>query len=275
MDLVYLKNIATKAAIAAGKVIQKRFNDDIKVETKDGGSSYNSQVVTVVDKECESIILSHLLPTCDEFDFALLSEETEDDGNRFVKDNFWCIDPMDGTLSFINKRPGYSVSIALVSNDGTPIIGVVLDPSTNNIYHAIKGFGAFKNDLPFEIKNTDNHLTYLTDRKLQDIPQGIEIEKLLSEKAKELGLSEVKEIAGAGAVLNGMLVLENGPACMMKLPKKENGGGSVWDYAAISCIYHELGLPANNFKGDKLDLNRKGGTFMNHQGIYFANFKNY
>ena len=85
-------------------------------------------------------------------------------------------------------------------------------------------------------------------------------------------INGIKEIAGSGAVLNGILVLANRPACMLKLPKKENGGGSIWDFAALACIYQELGLPATNFAGERLDLNRIEGTFMNHQGVYFASF---
>jgi 3'-phosphoadenosine 5'-phosphosulfate (PAPS) 3'-phosphatase len=68
------------------------------------------------------------------------------------------------------------------------------------------------------------------------------------------------------------MVLENGPACMLKFPKKENGGGSIWDFAATACIYQELGLSATNFTGGRLDLNRKNSTFMNHEGVFYANF---
>ena len=272
MELLQLSQIAIKAALAAGKIIQQHRTDDILVEQKKGGASYASQIVTAVDRECETVILSHLLPTCEAFDLALLSEESEDDGSRFEKDFFWCIDPMDGTLAFINKRPGFSVSIALVAKDGTPYLGVVFDPSTNTLYHAIKGKGAFKNDSPWEIEYTNDHLTYVTDRKLKDTPRAAEIERLLNEKARQLGVNGIKEIAGAGAVLNAIRVLENGPACMLKLPKKENGGGSIWDFAATACIYQELGLPATNFAGERLDLNRTNSTFMNHQGVFYANW---
>jgi len=249
MDLLQLKNIAIKAALSAGKVIQKYKNADVLVTQKKGGTSYASQVVTAVDNACEKVILTHLLPTCDEFGLALLSEETEDDESRFKKAFFWCIDPMDGTLPFINKRPGFSVSIAF----------------------AVKGNGAYKNNRPWKIKPTNNHLTYVTDRKLKDTPHADKIEQLLNEKVAQLGLDGVKEISGAGSVLNGIYVLENGPACMLKLPKKESGGGSIWDFAATACIYEELGLPATNFEGGRLDLNRKTGTFMNHEGIFYAN----
>ena len=202
---------------------------------------------------------------------AILSEETEDDGGRFEKDFFWCIDPMDGTLAFINGHSGYSVSIALVAKDGTPCIGIVFDPSTDTLYNAIKGNGAFKNGSPWKIKHLNEHLTYVTDRKLKDTPCAAEIESLLHEHVKKLGLNGITEIAGAGSVLNGILVLENGPACMLKLPKKENGGGSLWYFAATACMYQELGLPATNFVGGRLDLNRKDGSFMNQEGIFYAN----
>ena len=271
MDLLQLSDIAIQAALSAGEIIQQHMNNDILVEKKRGGTSYASQVVTEVDRACETAILFHLLPTCDEFDLALLSEETEDDGSRFEKNFFWCIDPMDGTLPFINKQPGFSVSIALVAKDGTPYIGVVFDPSTGTLYHAIKGNGVYKNHCLWEIEHTNNHLTYLTDRKLKDTPHVVEIERLLNENVEKLGLHGIKEIAGAGSVLNGIYVLENGPACMLKLPKKENGGGSIWDFAATACIYQELGLPATNFEEGRLDLNRKDSTFMNHQGVFYAN----
>ena len=273
MDLSQLSNIAIKAALSAGKIIQQYMNEDVLVEQKKGGASFASQVVTAVDRKCETTILSHLLPTCDEFGLALLSEETEDDGSRFEKDFFWCIDPMDGTLAFINKRPGFSVSIALVAKDGTPHIGVVYDPSTDTLYHAIKEKGAFKNGILWEVKHTNDHLTYVTDRKLKDTPRAVEIERLLNKNVGQLNLNGVKEIAGAGAVLNAIFVLENGPACMLKFPKKESGGGSIWDFAATVCIYQEMGLNATNFEGGRLDLNRKDGTFMNHKGVFYANLE--
>lgn len=271
MNLFELNKIAIEAALSAGKIIQKYMNDEIRVEKKEGGENYASQVVTVVDIECEKAILSHLLPACEKFDLAILTEETEDNGSRFEKDFFWCIDPLDGTLAFINGQPGFSVSVALVAKDGTPCIGVVFDPGTDSLYNAIKGNGAFKNGSPWKIKQRNDHLTYVTDKMLKDTPRAEEIESLLLEYEKKLGLNGVKEIAGGGSVLNAIRVLENGPACMIKFPKKENGGGSLWDYAATSCIYQELGLPATNFEGGNLDLNRKDDTFMNHEGIFYAN----
>jgi fructose-1,6-bisphosphatase/inositol monophosphatase family enzyme len=273
MDLIHLKDIAIKAALDAGQHMNKFMDEDIAFEEKEGGESYASQVVTKIDKECEDIILSHLLPTCKEFDIALLTEETEDDGSRFERDFFWCIDPIDGTLNFINKEPGFSVSIALIAQDGTPCIGVVYDPVTDTVYHAAKGNGVFKNESSWQITNSNNYLTYVTDKKLKDTPRLPELKALIKKYVNELGLKEYKVISGGASVMNGIWVLENGPACMIKFPKKETGGGSLWDFASTACIFEELGLPATNFEGEELDLNKKEDTFMNHEGVFYANFR--
>ncbi|MBO6524727.1 MAG: inositol monophosphatase family protein [Balneolaceae bacterium] len=272
MNLIRLKEIAIKAALAAGQHIKKYMDEDVTFEKKVGGTNYASQVVTKVDRECENIILSHLLPSCDTYNLALLTEETEDDGSRFKKEFFWCIDPIDGTLNFINKEPGFSVSIALIAKDGTPHIGVIYDPNTDTLYHAAKGHGVFKNESLWKISNRNDYLTYVTDKRLKDTPLLTELKALLQKYVDELGLKGFEEMSGGASVINGIRVLEHGPACMIKYPKKETGGGSIWDFASTACIFQELGLPVSNFGGGKLDLNRKDGTFMNHQGVFYANF---
>ena len=65
-------------------------------------------------------------------------------------------------------------------------------------------------------------------------------------------------------------VLEHAAACYIKLPKPEDGGGSIWDFAATACIVREAGAWVSNIHGAELDLNRRDSTFMNHQGVVFA-----
>ena len=272
MDFNQLTQIAIKAAISAGKIIEKYKEKKISVEQKNGGTNYASQIVTVVDRECEKEILKILSPTYKEFDIAILTEETEDNGSRFKKDFFWCVDPLDGTLAYVNNSVGYSVSIALVSRTGIPYIGVVYDPVTKNLYHANKGNGAFKNGEPWILKNKNNYVTYVTDKPLEKTLNATKIKSLLKQQANTLNLKYIKEISGGGAVLNAIKVAENGPACMIKLPKKEKGGGSIWDFAATTCIFNELGLNATDFYGGHLDLNKSENTFMNHKGVYYRNY---
>ncbi len=58
--------------------------------------------------------LGRLLPSA-----GWLSEETADDPARLDNDLIWLVDPMDGTRDFIRGRPGWCVSVALIS-DGRP-----------------------------------------------------------------------------------------------------------------------------------------------------------
>lgn len=273
MNLIPLLEIAKEAAMAAGQHIKQYMYEDIAFEKKeDGGSNYASQVVTKVDKECEDIILSHLLPACEKYDLALLTEETEDDGSRFRKDYFWCVDPIDGTLAFINNEPGFSVSIALVAKNGEPVIGVIYDPCSDTLYHGARGHGVYKNDTRWTLPDPNESLTHVSDKPLSDTSRPEALKNLLNQKVKELNLSGYTVIQGGGSVLNAINVLKNPPSCMIKYPKKPVGGGSIWDFASTACLYHELGLRATNFEGGPLDLNRKDSTFMHHEGVYFASY---
>ena len=58
--------------------------------------------------------------------------------------------------------------------------------------------------------------------------------------------------------------------CRFKFPRKEEGGGALWDFAATACLYGEAGAVATNIHGGPLDLNRADGTWMNHEGVLFA-----
>lgn len=271
-DWEYLKEVAIKAAVAAGALIREKMNHNIAVEHKATGSSYATQVVTAVDKAAEKIIVQHLLPTCTAYDLALLTEESEDNKQRFVKDYFWCIDPLDGTLAFIEKRPDFAVSIGLVSKSGQAVIGVVYDPSRDILYNAIAGQGAFKNGIPWRLAPAQKHLSYITDHTLEKAVGTEKIREIINQKATELGVEKVNLISGGGLVINAIRTAENRPAFMLKLPKPTQGGGSLWDYAAAACICQELGLTVRAFTGEPLDLNKKGDTFLNHQGMYFENF---
>ena len=106
LNLEKLTEIAVYAAKKAGGVITDFSKQEIEVEHKDGGHTYASQVVTEVDRKAQDAILGTLNPSLNEYDFALLTEESEDDLSRFEKEYFWCIDPLDGTLPFTRKETG-------------------------------------------------------------------------------------------------------------------------------------------------------------------------
>jgi fructose-1,6-bisphosphatase/inositol monophosphatase family enzyme len=270
IDLDQLLTTALRAAESAGQMIAR--SRPKRVERKAGGESLASQVLTDIDEQSQQIILDTLSPTLERFDLALLTEEREDDGSRFEKEFFWCVDPLDGTLPFIDNIPGYAVSIALVSRNGTPQIGVIYDPVEHNSYHAIRGKGIYLNGKPWRApQRSQDALRLIADRSLKDHPQFSDIVIKLEQTATELGLPNgVETNLTGGAAMNAIWVLENPPACYFKPPKTGKGGGSLWDYAATACLFTEAGAIATDFSGEPLDLNRADSTFMNHRGILYA-----
>jgi len=266
---------AIEAAQAGADVIRSYRDRDVVVSVKEGGSTLASQVVTEVDRRCEAAIVEALLsgPAILNEPQALLTEETEDDGQRLVRNCFWCIDPMDGTLAFTENIPGYCVSIALVDRSGVPLIGVVLDPVTDRLYHAVRGGGAFRDEERWEWPPEQPSLvplTLLADHSFLNHPGRERVMADLEAIAFELGFNGVTTGDYAGAVLNAIRVAEQAPACYFKFPKSEPGGGSLWDFAATACILSELGAVATDFAGAPLDLNRADSTFMNHRGALMA-----
>lgn len=275
-ELTHLGKIAILAAKKAGELISSYVDKNVSVQNKEGGDSLASQVVTEVDIKAQEIILNILAQSISDYDLALLTEESEDDKSRLEKDFFWCIDPMDGTLAFTKKMHGYAVSIGLVSKAGEPHIGVVYDPVTKTLYHAIKNQGAYLNEHPWRpdlsCQNTTDFLLNM-DCGFIDNPIHNILKTKIENFLPELGLSTLKIRKQAGAVLNACWVVENAPGCYFKLAKPEPGGGSFWDFAATSCIIQEAGAFVSDIYGNVLELNQAGSTFMNHKGVLFASNK--
>lgn len=242
-----------------------------EVEHKAGTASLASQVVTEIDRRSEDIILDLLRPTLERFELGLLTEERLDDRSRLSADYSWCIDPLDGTLPFIEGSPGSAVSISLVARDGTPWVGVVYDPTEATVLHAIRGAGAFRDRHPWptEPRPRGEVLTVFADRSFLTKDDHDVVVDALGQIARNMGLAGLQLHTTAGAVMNACGVLAHPPACYFKFPGPA-GGGSVWDFAATACLFHEVGAVASDIDGGALDLNRSDSTFMNHRGVLFA-----
>ena len=57
---------------------------------------------------------------------------------------FWLVDPLDGTRNFVERNDHFVVSIALVTPE-QPLLGVIYSPVFDELYLATRGQGAFFN----------------------------------------------------------------------------------------------------------------------------------
>jgi myo-inositol-1(or 4)-monophosphatase len=94
--------------------------------------------VTSADLAVNHILHRHLLSAFP--DDGWLSEESPDDAVRLQKDRVWVVDPIDGTKAFINRVPEFCISVALIEH-GHPIVAAIYNPSTNELFSAIRGGG--------------------------------------------------------------------------------------------------------------------------------------
>lgn len=276
-QLKALAATASEAALAAGRVISSYTGGEVQVQHKAGGDSLASQVVTEVDEKAQAAVLEILEPSITEFDLALLTEERADDGSRFAKDYFWCIDPLDGTLPFTQGKPGYAVAIALVRSDGQPMVGAVYDPVKDRLYCAVAGQGLTLNgqiwERPAEADAGGDCLQFFVDCTFETDPGREMMKTQMEALAQRMGYAQASLEVGGGAVCNACCVLENPPAVYIKPPKPELGGGSFWDFAATACLFEEAGGSASDYAGQRLELNSHTHTFFNHCGVSFCSDK--
>jgi|TARA_B100000315_G_C14595953_1_gene599319 myo-inositol-1(or 4)-monophosphatase len=109
-----------------------------------------SDLVTQADRGSEEIILNEIKNHFP--DHNILTEESEGQSTESLYT--WIIDPLDGTTNFVHGYPFYAVSIA-VFNNGSPIVGVIVDIHRKHTYHAVIGEGAFRNDKPINVSETN------------------------------------------------------------------------------------------------------------------------
>lgn len=76
-----------------------------------------------------------------------LSEETVDSATRLDNDLVWLVDPVDGTRDFLRGRPGWAISVALLSGK-RPLLGMLEAPARGECWEAEAGKGAWRNAQP-------------------------------------------------------------------------------------------------------------------------------
>ena len=141
VDLPDLLALSEDAARRGGELALAHFNPGSKtsagISYKDGGSP-----VTEADLAVDSFLKQHLGDIRP--DFGWLSEETADSPERMNHQRIWIVDPIDGTRSFARGDQDWTIAIALV-DQGLPVLGCIYAPTTQEMFTAIAGHGAFLN----------------------------------------------------------------------------------------------------------------------------------
>jgi myo-inositol-1(or 4)-monophosphatase len=139
-------NLIIKACMKASRSLIRDFGEieNLQVSTKSPGDFVSS-----ADKRTEKIIVNELLKAHP--DYGIITEESGVLNKKNIT-NRWIIDPIDGTMNFLNGIPQFAISIGYEENKEIQC-GVIFNPVTNEMFCAEKGNGAFLNNSRIRVSN--------------------------------------------------------------------------------------------------------------------------
>ena len=253
-----------KAGVEASRAISGIYRSEYKVEIKEDDSP-----VTSADLASEKIIIPTLMA---EFPImSVLSEESCDSDSEERLHNrhgVFIIDPLDGTVEFVNRTGEFSVSIGY-SLDHRAYAGVIAVPELGLVYYACEGHGAYK--LTFDEYTEDFTLGCGTIIHVSDRTDNLRVTVSRTYKTPETdGLlerhkSRISEVLTVGSCLKGCRIAEG----LAEVHYRYGDKTKEWDTAAMQCIVEEAGGLFINYDGTVPKLNRK--DYYNRGGFIILN----
>ena len=238
-------NLIIKASEKASKILIRDFGEVEKLQVSLKGPN---NFVTNADRKAEEIIIEELEKSKKNFSF--LTEESGFIENK-DKDNFWIIDPIDGTTNFLNGVPHFCISIALLIENEI-IAGVIYDPIKDELFYAEKNGGSYLNNKSIRVSKKN---------KISDCLYGVNFRKNIPDNLI---------IRNTGSAALDLAYVSSGrfDGCLQK-------NVNLWDIAAGTLLIKEAGGIVDNFEIEKFnkvsikasnerissDLNKNIGNF--------------
>ncbi len=222
-------------ARGAGKIVAEHYGKVARLTKR------QAEAVTDADRASQRFIVSELtkrFPTD-----GFIGEENETgDAITFEHVNprgrVWVIDPIDGTNNFVAGLGNFAVCIGLLV-EGSPVLGVVLDVTRNEMYAAARGHGAWLNDRRIHALNTPlNDSSILMTTSNFSSPTGcpawaVRWFSQTEWKIRMIGSAALEAVSVAAGVAHGAVTLN----------------GKLWDAVAPNAIVLEAGGIVSDLKG--------------------------
>lgn len=221
---------AKEIAHEAGEIMIRYFKEE-------NGASYkiDQTIVTKADTEINKYLIKRVNEV---FPAHSVDGEEEQTGKS---DYVWVCDPVDGTAMYARHIPVAVFSLALVI-DGNPVIGVVYDPFTNNMYSAIKGNGAYKNEEKITVNDSD--LDEMKSVSHFDMWPGAEYD--IYDVVKEIGRKTY--LVSIGSIIRAGMCVATGDFNLAIFPGTKHKN---CDIAALKVIVEEAGGKVTDLYGEE------------------------
>lgn len=221
-------DFAIKVSKDAGKLNLAFFEKPKKIRIKKDNS-----LVTEADIQSETLVRNKITKRFPEH--GILGEESG--LKRSTSHYYWCIDPLDGTTNFVRGIPVFAVSIALLYRN-KPIVGVVYDPVSKNLFCAAKGEGSFLNNTPLKPPKSipQKELMFAVQSEYDGRVPGYLNQILKKAKIRSIGVASLHVCYVAAGWVDCYI----GDRC------------SLWDIAGGSIILTEAGGVISKPNGKKI-----------------------
>ena len=204
-----------------GQKIMEIYEDfNIDVQIKDDNSP-----LTKADLASHQIISECLQSS----GYPIISEESDDIYTKAVK--YWLVDPLDGTANYNRGIPISAVSIALVKNND-PVIGVIYDFNTDELYEGSISSKAMMNDRPIFVSD-------IGDKSRGTLVTGLPVAMNYDEKNMQTqnnNFQAWKKVRMIGSAAIASVYVASGKAELYT-----ESGTNLWDVAAGVAICNAAG----------------------------------
>ena len=223
---------AIDAAKTGGKVALEYFQTELEIKKK-----HDNSILTIADPKAEDAIKKEILKTYPEAKF--LAEES---GGSRDEDDFWIIDPIDGTRVFAKGISQWSILIAHYYK-GEITVGVSYTPTQNMLLVAEKDKGAFLNGKRVSVSSTtDPANSFGSFGSINRFKDKNPILKLVD---AGVTLRSYEHAYAIALLVSGRMDVVIDAYAM------------TWDYAPFICIVKEAGGKVTDFQGKKWDFSSK------------------
>lgn len=237
-------------ALVAGRTMMEIYGRDFKVYEKKDESP-----VTEADQAAEAIILPGLAKVAPQI--PVISEEAFAEGHRpEIGNEFFLVDPLDGTKEFINRNGEFTVNIALI-RDQIPVAGVVYAPAKDRLFCG-GDVGSAQEWAVSSFEASDPRPISVRD------PQGAGLIAVASRSHRDAKTDEyleqfdISDVVSAGSSLKFCL-LAAGEADIYP----RHGRTMEWDTAAGHAVLRAAGGTVTQFDGSPFLYGKSAEGFAN------------
>ncbi|EKN65537.1 inositol-phosphate phosphatase [Neobacillus bataviensis LMG 21833] len=243
----------------AGDRIRLSFEKTLNIESK----SNANDLVTNIDKEIEQFFINKIRGVYPEH--RIMGEEGFGDELNSLEGIVWLIDPIDGTMNFIHQQRNFAISIGVYEN-GIGQIGLIYDVAHDELYHAIRGKGAFINGKPIPLLKESTVKESIIALNATWVMENHRIDH-------HLLIPLVRDARGSRSY--GTAALEMVYVATGRVDAYLSMRLSPWDFGAGAVIVEELGGVVTNLKGEKLNFLTQDSLLTANPGLHQEVLKNY